>query len=459
MPNPSAILIGAGISGLITGYYLNKQGFSCTIIEERPRVGGAISTIFKDKWLVEEGPNSILMTNPIIKTVIDELGLSSQIIFANNDAKKRFILKKSKSIALPSSLSTFLKTELFSTRAKFRLFKEPFIKMNDNPDESLADFVERRLGKEFLDYAINPFVAGIYAGDPTNLSVRFAFKKLYNLEQTYGSLIMGQIKGAKARKRSNEISKDRAGMFTFKEGLITLPQALEENLKSDILLNTKLLNISFHNPGWEIEYQTKGKIQQKIRADKLILTLPAHKYSALPLPNEIKDALHILDSVNYPPVSVLALGFKKEDIAHPLDGFGILNPEKENRFSLGTLFTSSIFEHRAPDNFHLLTTFIGGARNPDYAALPIDTLTKKVIGDLKQSIGIKGEPQFVHHRFWPKSIPQYGVIYNTIYEKIEILEKNYKGLIFAGNFIGGISMSDCIINSYKLALELANHHE
>ena len=217
-------IIGAGITGLTAAFELKRQGLDCTVYEASDRVGGVIRTVQEEGFLVECGPNSILDTHPDLGKLIARLGLEGNKLPANTAAQNRFIVRDGQPIALPTSPPAFFSSKAFSGKAKLRLLREPFIRSKSNESESLADFVLRRLGQEFLDYAINPFVGGVYAGDPAKLSTAHAFPKLYELEQKYGSLIKGAIKGAKERKKREEVASKDARMFTFDDGMEVLPR-------------------------------------------------------------------------------------------------------------------------------------------------------------------------------------------------------------------------------------------
>ena len=195
---PKVAIIGGGITGLTAGYLLKKNGVGVSLHDAQECPGGVIRTTRREGFLAEHGPNSILLPSHVIMNLVRDLGLGDRVAAPGDVAKNRFIVRGGKPLCLPLSPGTFLTTPLFSLRAKLRLLREPFIGRSPaDADESLGDFVCRRIGREFLDYAINPFVAGVYAGDPEKLSVRHSFPKLHALEQKYGSLIRGQVLGAK----------------------------------------------------------------------------------------------------------------------------------------------------------------------------------------------------------------------------------------------------------------------
>lgn len=208
------VIIGGGIAGLTVAYKLKKKNIHVIVLEGKSHLGGAMYSSAEDGYISEYGPNSIIETSPLVTELIEELGLEKEKIYANDKSQNRYIVRDGKLVSLPTSPPAFLKSSLFSLKSKLRLIKEPFISAWDNSyEESLSQFVLRRLGQEFLDYAINPFVAGVYAGDPDTLSVNHGFPKLYALEQNYGSLIKGQIKGARERKARAEESKHSVKMY------------------------------------------------------------------------------------------------------------------------------------------------------------------------------------------------------------------------------------------------------
>lgn len=444
-------IVGAGITGLTSAYFLDKAGFEVTIYEKSSRVGGVIRSHREGPWLAEKGPHTLLETSPVISRLIDEIGIESSRFYANEASKKRFIVRNKKPLPLPTSPGSFLKTNLFSFGAKLRLLKEPFIKPWDNrSEESLAHFVERRLGREFLDYAINPFVAGVYAGDPEKLSVKQAFSKLYELEQKYGSLIKGQIKGAKERKQRQEVSKQKARLLSFRDGLESIPKAIHQQLSNKIVLNTEVTSIHPEANGWDVAIQNDDHSEIR-HHDKILYCGPVHQLPKLHLETAGNDELTDFTKVYYPPVSVLTLGFKKEQIRHPLDGFGMLIPQKEGFHILGTLFTSTLFPDRAPEGYVTLASFIGGARNPELAKSETSKILETTLEDLDTVLGVSGLPEFTHHVFWEHAIPQYQVGYGIFKERMDRLESLNNSFFLAGNYRNGISVSDCIVSGHDTA--------
>ena len=440
----SVALLGAGISGLSTAYALSKKGVNVTVYEQSSEAGGSIRTGQKDGWLIEHGPNTLMVRSKEIWNLLGELGLKSEILEANRNAKKRFIVRNGKPLPLPGSILGFLRTGLFSGSAKLRLFKEPFINPGNKEDESIADFVSRRLGKEILDYAINPFVAGIFAGDPQKLSLKHTFSMLYELEQEHGSLSKGMIKKRKG-------SSGKKALISFKKGLQRLPQALHNELGESVCLNHRITALKFSESRWQLQFQN-GKSAEH---DIVISCLPAHSLSEIMQGEKPANTIGRLEKIPYAPMSVLHLGYKSEKIQHPLDGFGMLVPEVEDFEILGALFSSTLFEGRAPDNHSLLTVFMGGARNPELAHQSKDELVEKAQLELDQLLGVSGTPEFVNHTYWKHAIPQYEVGYESYLKTMQEAERKFNGFFLAGNIRNGVSVPDCIGNGLETAEKVA----
>lgn len=453
------IVLGAGISGLTTAYLLYKKGFDVVVMEKNDSVGGSIETVFENGFLFDRGPNSALETTPVIKYFVDELHLKEELLYANKKANKRYILRNNKLRALPMSPQAFIKTKLFSSKAKLRLLAEPFIgRSKDGYYQSVADFVKRRLGEEFLDYAINPFVAGVYAGKPEDLSVKSAFPKLYALEEKYGGLIIGTIKSIRERKKRPEVSKQSARMISFKEGMQTLPNAIADALGQNIVTSAQAVSIDKNESGFTVTFRLRGSFKT-VDCDAVLSTIPAFEAANLFSKFDLEISKH-LNSVYYPPVLVYYLVYKKEDIKQTLDGFGFLIPSKEKKSFLGAIWSSVIFPGRSDDNHAAFTLFIGGSRNPEFVEEDREVLLSRIRKEFEELMKISGTPVYAAERFWEKAIPQYKLGYIEHENYFEEFEKKNKGLFLSGNYRGGISVGDCIknseINAKKIVQRLNN---
>ncbi|MCW8812550.1 MAG: protoporphyrinogen oxidase [Chlorobium sp.] len=445
--NKKIIVIGAGISGLTTAYLLFKEGYDVVVLEQKDNVGGSIETFTADGFLFDRGPNSGLETTPLIRQLVEDLKLEDQFVYANREGNKRYILRNGELHALPMSPPTFFKTKLFSNKAKLRLMAEPFIgRSKDGYYQSIAEFVNRRLGKEFLDYAINPFVAGVYAGRPEELSVKSAFPKLYALEEDYGGLIIGTIRSIRNRKKSKEVSKQSAKMFSFKDGMIVLPEAIKRKLGNRVNTGVEVISVRKTSEGnYGVTYR-EGKQTLTLLADVVLSTVPAYKAAEL-FGHFDETLVKHLNEIYYPPVLVLYLIYEKKSIDQPLDGFGFLIPEKEEKSFLGAIWSSVIFPNRSDESKAVFTLFIGGSRDAGF----VDDVEQNVIDRARREfeliMKISAEPVLITKRFWPKAIPQYNLGYVEHENFFDHFEKDNKGILLGGNYRGGISIGDCIKNS------------
>ncbi len=456
MDKKKVIILGAGISGLATAVWFLREGYDIILLEKTERAGGTITTESGNGYLFDKGPNSGLETTPYIRELAKEAGLEDELIYANNSAQKRYILRDGSLHALPTNPAKFIKSRLFSTRAKFRLLLEPFIgRSEEGYYQSLAEFVTRRLGREFLDYAINPFVSGVFAGTPEKLSVKSAFPKLYRLEEVYGGLFKGMILGAKERKKSAESSKQSAKMFSFRNGMESLARALTEKLEDRIIFNAEITGIKKEESGYRIYYNSENENKEQ-KTDAIITTIPSYNASGVLGSMDEKLKEH-LDTIYYPPVIVLYSAYAMDIIGRPLDGFGFLIPEKEKKAFLGAIWSSVIFPNRAPDGKEAFTLFIGGSRNPDILSKNIETVKETALSEFHEIMGISTAPEYTATKVWEKAIPQYEPGHIEHIRYFEEFEKKYPGIFISGNFREGISIGDCVKASRDTFLKVKNH--
>lgn len=446
-PPPRRIaVLGAGITGLTVAWHLQRAGLAPVVFEQSARAGGAIGAVRRDGWLHEGGPNSLLEGSAEVATFIDELGLGARRLYAGPEAKQRYIVRDGRLVALPASPGAFVTTKLFSWRAKLALLGEPWRRRSPaDAEESVADFVVRRLGREFLDYAINPFVGGVYAGDPVRLSVRHAFPKLHALEQEHGSL----IRGALARRNTSGGPKGR--IFSFPDGLEELPLTLARALGDALRLNHRVLSVGRTADGWRIEGEAAGVRSAETFA-AVVCALPAGALAGLTFANVPGgERLALLSEIEHPPVASVFTGYTRAQVAHPLDGFGVLVPQVEHRRMLGTLFSSTLFPGRAPAGHVGLTTFVGGMRDPQLTQLDDPALLRVVQGELEHFFGAKGAPVYAHVQRWPRAIPQYTLGYQRFKDAVDAVQAAAPGLLIGGNARDGISLANCIESGRRLA--------
>ena len=450
-------IIGGGITGLTAAFRLQQKNIPFTLYEAADRVGGVIKTLRENGYLSEFGPSAILETSPKITALISDLGLDEHRRNSNRDSNKNYIIRNGMPMRVPHSIASFATTPLFSMLAKLRLAAEPFIPVaKSSGDESVADFVVRRVGREFLEYAINPLVSGIYAGDPARLSVRHAFPKLREVEEKYGSLIAGQFLGARERKNREEISKQDANKVSFENGLQVFTDRLHQRLGQSIKLRSCVTRVGRTSEGWSITTLTDGSPETHEHS-ALLLAAPAHKLATIRFETYQRLSLALLGEIEHPAISVVVLGFRREDVKNPLDGYGFLVPKAEDLSILGTTYTSSVFPNRAPAGHVCLTSFIGGCRSPELAPRDPDHLFDCTLRDLKKLLAIHGKPTYLHHVFIPKAIPQYNLGYEKFHTFMRATETRNPGLFFAGNYRNGISLADSILAGNGVGTRIADY--
>jgi len=450
---PDVLVVGAGVSGLATAFGLARRGLAVQVLEAAARPGGVIGSVKRDGALYEMGPNSALDTTPLIGELLEAAGITAERLPASEIANTRFVVKNGQPVALPMSPGAFLTTPLFSPLAKARLALEPFISRQPKSDEEvIAHFVRRRLGHEFLDYAIEPFVAGIYAGDPDRLSVTAAFPKLHALEQRHGSLILGAILGARERRKRAETAKNTARSFSFRHGMQTLTDALARGV-GHVTLGAKVVSLTrFPDGNFCVVFDKDGETIER-RARAVVLAVPAGEAARLAYPLA-PEASRALQEIEYPPVTVVITAYRRSDITHSLGGFGFLAPRVEKRCVLGSLFSSSMFSGRAPEGQVLLTNFVGGRRNPELASAADSTLVELVAAEHRALLGARAPALWNAVTHWPRAIPQYELGHLGRIAKLVETEAAVPGLRFCANYRGGISVGDCIASAHATAESL-----
>ncbi|KAI5063012.1 hypothetical protein GOP47_0021559 [Adiantum capillus-veneris] len=474
----SVAVIGAGVSGLAAAYRLKVEGAAVTVFEAESISGGKVKSFFEDGFTWEKGPNTMTESNVEVSELIDGLHLREKQQYPVMQGK-RYIVRDGKPERLPSNPLAFLGSRLLSAQAKFQTICEPFLwrrKQHNEPqsltkDESVGEFLERHVGREVVDYIVDPFIAGTSGSDPDSLSMRNAFPDICNLEERYGSLIVGAIKSSLARKKSrqggsNSKARGRSHTsFSFVGGLQTLTDAVSQFIgKDNLRYDTTVLSLACNQQGnplrdsWKVscshEYH-ESKDQGIPSFDAVIMTAPLSDFQQMQMCKDGKPySLDFIPKVIYQPLSVLVMAFKKEHVEHPLEGFGVLVPSKEQANglkTLGTLFSSSMFPDRAPPDTMLFTSFFGGSRNRDLASRSGSELQAAAINDLQKLLGISGPPVFFRHVFWSRAFPQYGPGYDGVFDALQKLEEDLPGFFYAGNNRDGLAVGKAMASGYNAA--------
>lgn len=425
------VVIGSGISGLSTAFRLKRLGFEPVVFEKDDQIGGNIKTLSIEGYTFELGPQTVLADELIMDFFRD---VGAEPLSANPSSKNRYIYRKGKLIPLPLSPTSFLFSPILSFSGKLRVLREPWAPKPTKQEESIAEFVRRRLGQEFLDYIVAPFVSGVYAGDPERLSVKHAIKRVYELEKEFGSLIKGALKKKSLGPKGQLIS--------FEGGLFRLVEKLAENV--EVRTENVVLRVRRKDDRFLLDTR-EGKVETKA----LVISSPAYTSSYL-LKDLSWSASLEFDKIDYVPLVVVNVGIKAGYVP---DGFGMLVPRKEGKRTLGVIFSSKLFPERAPEGRELLTIYLGGATDRDVVELPDEKIVGIVKSELRDMFGIPGL-EFFHVKKWKRAIPQYTIGYQKYIDLAKEMEQIHKGLFLTGNYLSGVSVADCIRYSAVKAKEV-----
>ncbi|NOQ41035.1 MAG: protoporphyrinogen oxidase [Desulfuromusa sp.] len=446
-------IIGAGISGLATAYAIEQQGaqgefeVETLVVEKESRIGGKILSIQENGFLCEWGPNGFLDNKPMTLDLCKQLQIDPQLLRSDDNARKRFIYSEQVLHQMPENGPAFLKSKLISWPGKFRLAGEMVIpKRQGDSDETLAEFGRRRLGSEALDKLISPMVSGIFAGDPETMSLKSCFPRIYELEQQYGGLIMAMLKLAKKKRAEVKAGKAVAsaagpgGVLTsFRGGIQELTDGIAAALSGEVLSGHGVEKIEQQQDGFLLHLDDGLQLE----VDMVVTAAPA--YAVANMLDGLNDkSSAILRQIPYATMNVICFGYQRDRIEFDLNGFGYLIPKAEGCDTLGTLWDSSIFSHRAPEGKVLLRSMMGGAANSAAIDFSEDEVKARTMNDLKQIMGIDSEPEFAkvfrHHH----AIPQYTRGHGQRLLELEDSLQDFPDLILTGNAFYGVGLNDCV---------------
>lgn len=489
------VVIGGGITGLAAAHRIlersHDQGerVELTLLEAGDRLGGIVHTRHRDGFLVEGGPDSFISEKPAALALVHRLGLESNLIETNQNNRRSFVVRRGRLMPVPEGFQLmapanfwpFVRSDIFSWPGKSRMALDlllPRRNTNGATDESLADFVRRRLGREALERMAQPMIGGIYTADPEKLSLRATMPRFLEMERKHRSLILalGKHSRSQTRSESKENSESTSGaryslFLSFDRGMQMLTDKLAERIShlhslitaesssaSPFRMNTGVESVAYvpvaagptnlEQHSWKIT-TSRG---ETLAADALCLSVPAYVSGAL-LRDVDKDLASQLREISYASSATLNLAYKRADIPHRLDGFGFVVPFIENRSIIACTFSSVKFARRAPEGSVLLRVFVGGALQPEVFELSEAELLKRVRGDLRELLGIEALPLFSELQRWDRSMPQYHVGHLDRVKRINDHVDSLPGLTLAGNAFSGTGLPDCI-RSGELAAKL-----
>jgi protoporphyrinogen/coproporphyrinogen III oxidase len=440
------IILGAGLSGLTTAYHLTKQGYRVLVLERNDRPGGAVLSRSFDEFLCEGGPNS-LQESPEFMNLVAALGLKERVLFGDPKSP-RFVYWNHKLIPVPLTPPAFVTSSLISPLGKLKAALEPFMPKG-NPDESIAQFVERRLGSEILVKLVAPFISGVYAGNPSELSIAAALPRLKALEDEHGSLIRSLLKGSKKKKGPSPIKR----LCSFKDGLAELPYALARSLGQAVQYQSQVqgLERSQDDNGF---YRIHLEDGRSYEAKTVVCTSPAYVASTL-LADFCPSAAQELKQIVYPAVATVCVAYPNAAFSSTspspcsTGGFGHLIPREQGVRSLGGIWNSSLFPGRAPEGWQILTCFIGGTTDPEAQHLSEEALFQIAHRDLQTVLGVTGDAKNVSLTLWKKAIPQYGIGHKERIAKILGETEQLPGFYLAANYIDGVALGDCFTRANR----------
>jgi len=465
--NPTHIaIVGGGIAGLATAYYVQREAQQAglrlrySLVESAPSFGGKIVTDVQDGFTIEGGPDSFITQKPAALRLCRELGLGDRLLGTNDTQRKVFVLDGGRlrplpdgvMLVIPTRFAPFALSPLVSLPGKLRMGLDLFIPpRRDNGDESLADFIRRRLGQEALDKIAEPLMAGIHVADPERLSLQATFPRFIQLEEKYGSLIKGMLaqKGQAAGQQRNGAGRTLSLFMTLRGGLRELVRELASRLEGELLPGTGVLELtraSGPRPGYHLRL-TGGR---SLDADAVILATPAFVAARLVEPMHANLAARLW-AIRYVSTATVSLGFRRAEFEHPLGGFGFVVAAREKSRLMACTWTSTKFNERAPVEHVLLRAFVGGPHHQELVELPDEALIQLVRDELQKVMGVNARPVISRIYRWPQANPQYDVGHLERVTQIEAVAEELPGLYFTGSAYRGVGIPDCIQQGQETA--------
>lgn len=444
--SPDAIVVGAGITGLSCARALHRAGLKVQVVERSDAVGGVVrSEVMPGVGPVDLGPQTLRSGDRDLMEDLKSLGIWDRRTVAGDAGKNRYVFWDGELVALPSGPGSFLSSPVLPLWGKLRLLMEPLVPRGAPEDLSVADFFRGRLGRHAVDRLVDPFVAGVYAGDPEGLSVDAVFGELRAGVKEKGSIVRWGISKARAAKKAREASGEPrvpTQLFAFENGLGEWPEAMADSLGPGAVQTGVEVQEAHRGPdGWTLSGTQDGH-HWRAAAPILVMAVPSPVAAGI-LSSAYPDRVRRLKDIPYAPVSTVTLAFDRKDVEHPLDGFGCLFPSSQGRSVLGILWISSLFPGRMEDGRVVTTTFVGGARQPENALRSERWIADQAIREHREILGVSGDPVASRVTRWNMAIPQYEFGHLDRVSAAAELEDTEAGLYLAGAYRGGVSMGDC----------------
>ncbi|MBC8269413.1 MAG: protoporphyrinogen oxidase [Rhodospirillaceae bacterium] len=433
-------IIGGGVSGLSAAYDLSGRGYKVVVLERQVRSGGNAQSERIDGFLMEHGPSSINAQAMESVGLSRDLGLESLRTDLGAQVKSRYLVGDGRLQGISTHPLGFLMSGYLSPLARLRLMFEIAVpRYNAQSEETITEFWSRRFGREFTDKVIDPLVAGLYAGKADDLSVNAVFPSIVAMEKKYGS-----ISRAVLSKRFASGKMPGRRLFSWMDGIGTLPSALASQLGGTIRTNVVVTSITRSAKSFEISTAKTGTLSARA---VIVATQPHVSASLL----EAMDgpAAEAISEISAPPIAVAFLGYKRNQVDHPLDGLGFLAPAGENRPLSGALFPSSMFKNRAPEGHVAMSGYVGGARAPEMALMPAEDITALARDEFRDLLGAKGEPVVARVRQWSQGLPQLTTGHGQRLQRIHDAEQRHPGLFVTGNYFTGPAVATCLTQSLE----------
>jgi protoporphyrinogen/coproporphyrinogen III oxidase len=437
-------IVGGGVSGLAAAYHLTQSGLRVIVMERQARAGGNAFSERIDGFLMEHGPSTVAGNSDEAMALSKAMGLDTNLCHLGDGIEQRYLLKDGILHGIPLGPLGFVRSGYLSIGGRLRMMAEPLLRRRpqiDGDPETVTAFCTRRFGREFTELVMDPLVGGIYAGRPDDLSIDAVFSKFAEFEQVHGSVTQGML----AARRDGKRMPGRR-LMSWRDGVGSLPTALSEFLGEIVRTGATVRQIKRVGTGFSVETQSHGSLSAK----SVILAAQPHVAASLLEKIDVLGA-EAAGAISAPPLAVVFLGYHRSQVDHPLDSLGFLTPTSEGSALNGVQFCSTMFPNRAPDDHVAVAAYVGGARNPDLGNQPANALIDIVRNELSGLLGIHDEPVIARVRHWPRGLPQYSLGHAERAETLEHISNRVPGMFVTGNYLGGLSISDCLESAASVA--------